>query len=280
LGYKPQFQLFLNDPSGFWKGKLGLSLWAIYPVWDGGSLTAGVASYPFTDIETTNAPLSIPVRTDAVDYIKNKLLFERFLFNQVNRVPATSVFTRFTAGILETQYTGFDVETAMPVLGGRLLFGLSGSVVKKRDPGNPLLLAEDQVKDYYKTAFLNTRINFPSSETSLDVKYGMFLAGDVGARFTISKFIKGVTLSAWYSTTDTSVFSDGINNGYHDKGISVLIPVRLFTGNDSRAVYGQGISPWTRDVAQDIEHFTSLFDLIGRNTDVFLKKDKRESLKF
>ena len=187
---------------------------------------------------------------------------------------ATFVFARFPAGILETQYAGLDAETAMPVLGGRVLFGLSGSVVKKRDSANPLLLAEDQVKEYYKTAFFNTRINFPGPEIAVDIKYGMFLAGDKGARFTVSKFIKGVTISAWYSVTDTSVFTDGINNDYHDKGISVLIPIRLFTGNDSRAVYAQGISPWTRDVAQDIEHFTSLFDLIGRNTEVYLKKDR------
>ena len=132
------------------------------------------------------------------------------------------------------------------------------------------------MKEYYKTAFFNTRLNFPGPEIALDVKYGMFLAGDKGARFTISKFIKGVTLSAWYSMTDTSVFTDGVNNDYHDKGIMVLIPIRLFTGNDSRATYAQGFSPWTRDVAQDIEHFTSLFDVIGRNTDVYLKKDRNK----
>lgn len=273
VGYKPQFELFLNDPSGFWKGKLGLSVWTTYPVWRGGALTAGVAAYPFTNVETVNTPLSIPVRSDYPNYMKNKVLFERFLFSQENRLPATSVFTRFSAGLLETQYAGLDVETALPVLGGRFLLGLSGSLVKKRDPDNPFLLASDTEKDLYKTAFLNTRINFPKIDVALDVKYGMFLAGDVGARITLSKFINGVTISAWYSVTDTSVFSDGINNGYHDKGVSVSVPIRLFTGNDSRAVYGQGISPWTRDVGQDIEHFSSLFDLIGRNTEIFLKKD-------
>ena len=273
LGYKPQFQLFLNDPSGFWKGKLGLSFWASRPLWAGGELTAGAAIYPFSSFDTVNEPLSIPVRTDIMKYIGHKALFERFLFSQVNRLPDTSIFTRFTAGILETQYAGLDAEAALPVLGGRFLFGVSGSMVKKRDPDNPLRLAEDTVMALYKTAFLNARVNFPDPDISLDVKYGQFLAGDRGARVTVSKFIKGVTLSAWYSLTDTSVFSDGINNGYHDKGISVMIPIRLFTGHDSRAVYGQAISPWTRDVAQDIDHFSSLFDVIGRNTDVFIRKD-------
>lgn len=277
IGYKPQVQLFLNDPSGFWKGKVGLSLWATYPIREGGSLVAGAAVYPFANVETVNAPLSIPVRTDIVDYLKHKAIFERFLFNQVERVPSTSVFAKITAGILETQYAGIDLEAAMPVFGGRMLMGLGGSVVKKRDPDNPLRLAENTVKDYYKTAFVNARLNFPKSDIAVDVKCGMFLAGDKGARITVSKFINGVTLSAWYSVTGTSVFTDNDNRGYHDKGLAVSIPLRLFTGRESRAVYGQAISPWTRDVAQDIDHFTNLFDMIGRNTDVYLKKklDKR-----
>lgn len=50
--------------------------------------------------------------------------------------------------------------------------------------------------------------------------------------------------------------------------------MRLFEGKDTRAVYGQAMSPWTRDVAQDIEHFTPLFDFIGRNTRIFLEKDR------
>jgi hypothetical protein len=133
------------------------------------------------------------------------------------------------------------------------------------------------VKDYYKTAFFNTRLNFPKTDIAVDVKYGMFLAGDKGARITLSKVINGVTLSAWYSVTDTSIFSDNFNNGYHDKGIFVSVPIRLFTGKESRAVYGQGVSPWTRDVAQDIDHFTSLFDMIGGSTDVFLGKDLDKS---
>lgn len=273
LGYKPQFQLYLNDPSGFWKGKLGVSGWASYSVWKSASLVAGVALYPFVNIKTSNEPLSIPVRTDFPDYLRKKLIFERLILKQVNRFPG-NIFTMFSAGILEAQYSGVDAEMATYLFDGKLMLGLGGSAVKKRDPDNPLLLKKNEVKDLYTTSFINTRINFPAKDVSLDIKYGRFLAGDVGSRFTISKFIKGVTLSAWYSFTDTSVFNDNINRGYHDKGIAVTIPMRLFEGKDTRAVYGQAMSPWTRDVAQDIEHFTPLFDFIGRNTRIFLEKDR------
>lgn len=69
------------------------------------------------------------------------------------------------------------------------------------------------------------------------------------------------------------MFQDSYNRGYHDKGISVDIPIRLFTGRDSKTAYRYALSPWTRDVAQDIDHNRTLFDLIGRNAGVNLDRD-------
>jgi hypothetical protein len=106
------------------------------------------------------------------------------------------------------------------------------------------------------------------------VKWGRFLAGDRGVQVAISKFIRGVTLSAWYSATDTDVFTDPYNRGYHDKGISVAIPIRLFAGRDSQTAYRFSLLPWTRDAAQDIYRYLPLFDWIGRNAGVLLDKDQ------
>jgi Exopolysaccharide biosynthesis protein YbjH len=82
--------------------------------------------------------------------------------------------------------------------------------------------------------------------------------------------VRGVVLSAWYSVTDTSNFTDPFNRGYHDKGIAVTIPIRLFLGRDSRTTYRIALSPWTRDVGQDVDRHRSLFDYIGRNLPVWL----------
>jgi len=163
---------------------------------------------------------------------------------------------------------------ATTLFSGRILAGVGGSLVKKRDPNNPFKLTNNDWDDNYKTAFFNTRVNFQALEMYVDVKAGRFLAGDKGARVTVTKsFFNGVQLAAWYSFTDTSIFSDQFNNGYHDKGISLSIPLRLFLGRDSRTLYTYSISPWTRDVAQDIGHRTALFDFIGRNTNRFVHKD-------
>jgi hypothetical protein len=132
---------------------------------------------------------------------------------------------------------------------------------------------ENDYKSRYETVFVNTRLNLPEIEGAVDLKMGQFLAGDRGTVVTFSKFFNGVVLSAWYSQTNTDLFSDIYNRGYHDKGISLTIPLRLFTGKDSKTTYRFGLSPWTRDVAQDINHFHTLFDYMGRNVDIFLNKD-------
>ena len=86
-------------------------------------------------------------------------------------------------------------------------------------------------------------------------------------------------LYAWYSFTDTSIFTDSSNRGYSDKGIGVRIPMRLFEGTDTKTAYNYSVSPWTRDVAQDIDHFTNLFDYLGRDTKIYLDKDRNHLYK-
>jgi hypothetical protein len=179
-----------------------------------------------------------------------------------------------SGGYLEIEYAGLDGEVATPLKGGRFMVGVSGSLVKKRKPGSPFALT-DKYRDNYYTGFLNARFNLPHPEISLDIKAGRFLAGDEGARLTVSKVIKGVKVFAWYSWTDTSGFTDTFNRGYHDKGIGVTIPMRLFEGTDSKTVFDYAVAPWTRDVAQDIYHYDTLFNFIGRNTEILLDKDKK-----
>jgi hypothetical protein len=273
-GFKPSIETFLNDPSGFFKYRLGVSGWMSYHPWKGTSFVSSVATYPLNNVETTNEPLSIPVRSDLVMYKKKNLSLNRLLFDQILKLTP-EIYGKFSAGLLEVQYAGIDSEIAMPVLNGRVLVGLSGSAVKKRDPENPFKIKTDDVKDIYTTAFLNTRINIPELDAALDIKAGKFLAGDAGVRFTVYKYINGVKLWAWYSITDTSDFSDPFNRDYRDKGIGVSIPLRLFKGTDSKTAYYYALSPWTRDTGQDIYHYNTLFDFIGRNVRIIIDKDSK-----
>ena len=267
---KPSFETFLNDPSGFFKYRVGLvgSLSA-FP-WRGGTALLGIEGYPLNNVSTSNAPLSIPIRSDVAEYKKEQITLGRLLFDQVvaTREPA---WFRAGAGLLETMFAGVDAEAALPLWNGRILAGASGSLVRKRAPDEPFGFRGN---DHFHTALLLGRLNIPEIDAAIDAKWGRFLAGDRGVRVAVSKFIRGVTLSAWYSATDTGVFTDPFNRGYHDKGISVEIPIRLFTGRDSKTAYRYSLSPWTRDAAQDIDRYQSLFDRIGRNAGVLLDRDR------
>lgn len=272
---EPSIETFLNDPSGFFKYRLGGKAGVTYRPWRGSQLVAGLEGYPLNTISTVNEPLSIPVRSDIALYEEQGVNIGRLMIDQIVK-GEHEFYGRLSFGWLEIEYAGVDGEVALPVWDGRLMVGVGGSVVKKRDPDSVLGLKREDVKDWYATAFLNTRLDIPELDLVLDLKSGRFLAGDVGTRVTVSKFIHGVVVSAWYGITDTSCFDDEYNSGYRDKGIAVTIPLRLFQGRDSRTSYRYALSPWTRDVAQDISHYRTVFDFIGRNTRLDLARDARE----
>jgi hypothetical protein len=270
--FRPDFKTFLNDPSGFLKFRVGVSADALFTPWKGGTLVAGLLGYPINTVSSSNAPSSTPVRTDIVAYQQQDVELGHLLFSQIQKFK-NGVYGRIAAGYLEEEYAGIDWEAAQPLFNGRFLAGLSGSIVKKREPESLFGLKRNDWKDQYITGFINLRLNIPEMEINIDLKNGQFLAGDRGTVITISRNFNGVILSAWYSITDTSVFNDSYNVGYHDKGIALSIPLRMLSGWDSRTVYKFAVSPWTRDVAQDIGHFNNLFDFIGRNVKVYTDKD-------
>ncbi len=271
-GWKPSFETLLDDPSGFFKYRLGAEGWLTYQPWKGVSMVAGVETYPLNNISSSNIPPSEAVRSDIFAYEQSNIGLDRLMLDQVCK-PSGNVWTRFAAGLLEIEYAGLDAEVAMPSANGRFLVGLEGSIVKKRDPDSLFAFKTYNVKKYYDVEFFNARVNLPEKEMALDFKTGRFLGTDFGTRVTLIKYIRGVTLFAWYSFTDTAVFKDPSNRGYHDKGIGVAIPIRLFEGTDSTSSYNYALSPWTRDVAQDIDRFQNLFDLIGRDQKVFLQNE-------
>jgi hypothetical protein len=275
-GIKPAIETLLNDPSGFFKYRLGLAGWLNLHPWEGASLVSGLEGYPINNISTSVDPSSDPVRSDIFEYKTKNVNLSRFMAEQIFKMDR-QVYGRVSAGLLEIEYAGLDAEVAMPLRDGRFLIGLSGSAVKKRDPDSPFRLKSGpNVREMYTTAFFNTRLNVPEFNMALDVKTGWFLGRDFGSRVTVSKNIGGVILSAWYSFTNTNVFTDSFNRGYHDKGVALELPIRIFQGTDSKTGYGYSLSPWTRDVAQDLYRFNDLFGFIGRNLKLFLEKDEKE----
>ena len=274
-GLKPSFETLLNDPNHFFMYRLGVAGWVNLHPWKGLSLVAGLEVYPLNTVKPSVEPIDNPVRSDIFLYKDKNMNMNRLMAEQILKTDH-EIYSKFAAGYLEVEYAGLDVEFAKPILDGRILVGVGGSAVRKRDPDSPFKLRQDLYTKVYHTAFFNARLNIPEFNMWLDVKTGRFLAGDMGSVVTVGKNINGLLLYGWYSFTNTNIFTDQYNRGYHDKGIGISLPMRLFDGTDSKSVYSYSISPWTRDVAQDINHFTSLFDFIGRNLKVYWEKDRKE----
>ena len=59
------------------------------------------------------------------------------------------------------------------------------------------------------------------------------------------------------------------------KGYQSLFPLRIFKGSDTKTAYTYALSPWTRDVAQDVDSYNPLLDFMNKNRDVYFDKDKQ-----
>ena len=125
------------------------------------------------------------------------------------------------------------------------------------EPGTQLSLLDLNTHTYLANAYYKIR----QFGLTLNAKYGRFLAGDIGWRFQLSReYENGLEIGAWYSFTDTDDFTYP-NKGYNDKGVFMRVPARMFSNYESNTKYRYAFSPWTRDVAQTVGHWRTLFDL-------------------
>ena len=112
-----------------------------------------------------------------------------------------------------------------------------------------------------------------SNRTTFLAQYGRFLAGDRGWMFRVSReYTTGAKFGFWYSYTDTDDFK-GFNKGYHNKGIFLSLPARMFLKQDSTARYNYALIPWTRDVAASVFHWNDLFRMGSDLMPAEFKKD-------
>ncbi len=275
INYKisPSFAMSENDLFGRFQYMLGGVAYGIVHPWTGGSIIAGVGAYALNNVKTITGPLSIPVRSDMPFYMERRLDLNNLMFQQTHYF-SHEIYGKVAAGLLEYEYGGVNAQIDKVLDKGDIILGLGGSIVKKRSVGNPLgfgSVPDETPLNRYDTFFLTTTFNFKQQDISLKIKSGRFLAGDYGSEFFLSKFLpNGIEFTGWYSVTNTNVFTDSFNRGYHDLGISVSIPLRIFTGMESKTNFNYSASPWDRDVAQDIVQYLDLSDFLTRR--IFLDK--------
>lgn len=138
---------------------------------------------------------------------------------------------------------------------GRLVLGLEATQVIKRKPEDSFKLGD------FSTYTILGSINYaiPEIPLAIEVKAGLFLAGDHGARFEITRYFGDAALGFWYTINDMEDYVGG--KRYYDKGIFISLPMNLFIGRDSKTIYSYALSAWTRDGGQMV-WYESLYDFL------------------
>jgi len=257
-GVKPEFTTFLNDPSGFFKLRVGVQPWVTLDLWKGAQLHGNYEVPFYSNITSSNVTVPDAVRSDSFRYLDDDFTFNRLLLDQTVRFT-DRLFGRMTFGYLEPMYAGVGGEILHFFWDGTIAFGVESDWARKREPGTQFGLED---LDVY-SVLANFYYHFKPLGTTLQVQYGRFLAGDVGWKLTGSRELDtGVVIGGWWSFTDTDNLTS-YNRGYDDKGVFLTLPIRIFLTNDSTKRYTYSIAPWSRDVAATIYHWQTLFGLAG-----------------
>ncbi len=254
FGIKPNFETYFNDPSGAFKYRLGVQPYMTASLWKGAAATVRYDIPFYSDISSSNESPPNTIRGDSWEYMGEEWSLNQLILDQSFRL-SKKTWGRFSIGYLERMYAGFSTE-ALTFLGdGNLALGIEYDWVKKREPGTQIDLMDLETHTYFGNIYYTIR-NF---DITLHARYGRFMAGDRGWLFTASrKFDAGHVVGFWYSFTDTNDFSD-YNKDYHEKGVFLSLPVKMFTGSESRTRYKYSMVPWSRDVGQTVNHLNELF---------------------
>ena len=242
----PRFRTFLNDPSGFFKYMLSIDIGLTEKFAKHWRLDAYLFIPLINNISTVNKPsMEEPVRSDIADYLGIKHPnFAVLSLSYIDKISPRT-FYGISAGYNELMFAGIGGDIIHFINDGRLAVGMGGDFVYKRDPNKVLGLRNWNYHDEYISFYYRTK----NPEMQFTIKAGRFLAGDKGIRFEVSRIVRGFEVGFWYTYSDTSDFT-GPNKDYHDKGVFVRIPFRIWKMQDTQYIAEYSLSPWTRDVGQ------------------------------
>jgi hypothetical protein len=275
----PKTHFLFGSSRGKFKYALGLSLCfngfilndVFYSVSFGYFIFSNL--YDVNDVDRLNPSQLINVRTDIVNYYKQKsiTLDEAYMQKVVNM--GDGCYARCGFGLFEPEYGGAVGEWLYYPVNSWWAVGIEGAVLKKRTPDS--FGFTNQVRKLRH--FHPTYVNFFGSQYFLNLYYdwktislrfkasaGKFLASDYGVRYEISRsFPSGFNIGFWYTQTNAHDYING--QRYQDKGFYVSLPLDIFYTKSSRVRWGYGMSAWLRDIGARAYTGPNLYHIINEN---------------
>jgi Exopolysaccharide biosynthesis protein YbjH len=275
----PKTLTFFGSSRGKFKYALGLHVNLNGFLYDDLYYSILLGSIFFSDLHHTsgidrlNPSQIINVRSDIVEYYKQRGITVDEAYVQKNWNLGQGWYSSISAGLFEVEYGGVGSEILYYPVNSCWAIGIEGAFLRKRKYRGWGF--SDQVrklhgfvsswhKFYGKQYFANFYYNWIDCELDFSLKFGKFLANDYGARFELSRYFpSGMRLSVWYTHTSAHDKINGKN--YHDKGVAISLPMDIFYTYSERSHFGYGMSAWLRDVGVTAFTGRNLYDLINEH---------------
>lgn len=258
----PKTHLLFGSTKGKFKYAIGLSLGLNGFLYDDLFYCCSFGYFAFSnlydinDFDQLNPSQIINVRTDIINYFKQKSITVDEAYLQKVTNFGNGWFSRCALGLFEQEYGGTAAELLYYPVNSDWAFGFEGAILKKRTVEG--VGFTDKIRKLHhfhptyqrflgKQFFANLYYDWDCLSLGLKISAGKFLANDYGVRFDVCRYFpSGFRLNFWYTLTNGH---DKINgHTYHDAGVYFSIPLDIFYTCYSHARWGYGMSAWLRDV--------------------------------
>jgi hypothetical protein len=261
----PTFRTSLFDPDQPFRADLRVRAQASYELAEGLFLS-GAASQGLTDnLANVTAPTESalpPVRTNTYLYDQNgQTELETLDLSYYSRLGG-DFYGRASVGYLERMFGGATVEALWMPVDSPLALGATLSYVSQRSYDDDFSFLDYSVVTGHLSAYYEFNDGFLAQ-----VDVGQYLAGDVGATFSLTRiFPNGWQVGAFATLTDVS--AEEFGEGSFDKGIRIVMPINWAIGQSSRAKLATTLRPITRDGGAFLNNDRRLYwSLRDYNTD-------------
>ncbi|MQQ09554.1 YjbH domain-containing protein [Epibacterium sp. SM1979] len=233
------------DPDQPFRLDLGVDFSASYAPAPGWRVAGTIRQRVWGNVADGRASNSVlpRVRTDQVEYAQFDTTLEN-LYVSRNWKPGSDLYARATFGLLESNFGGISGEVLWKPVNSRLALGVEANYVKQRDFDQRFSFRDYSVATGHASAYYEAGNGFLAQ-----VDVGRYLAGDIGATFSLDKtFNNGWSFGGFFTLTDVS--AEDFGEGSFDKGIRFRIPLDWLLAKPSRNAFGLTIRPTQRDGGQ------------------------------
>jgi len=212
------------------------------------------------DLDAVRPVSFLPVRGDISRFAGSRVSVEHLFESHLSSSQSGNWHRMAAFGYLEEMYAGAGGEILYRPQGKTWALGAEAWWALKRDPDSFLNL--DLTGDRLLTGYLKAWYEIPQTDLTLGIKAGRYLAEDLGATLSISKFMpNGMVFEAFATATDSADFDPFGGSTHLYSGIKMTLPFGNIRGMPRGNHIRTSIQPLGRDSGQSLENPMSLYHL-------------------